>query len=81
MEIENNIPLPPRNGFRRKAYPFLDLKEPGQSFVVPVKNWEWAKTENRVRASFHYWKRVQNLPFTITTRRVENGIRVWRIEQ
>jgi hypothetical protein len=75
LEVERGIAIPPmRRGFRRRSihYPFVAL-EIGESFLVP------RGADQRVVASMClYWKKKIGRVFT--TRTVDGGIRVWRIE-
>lgn len=70
------IPIPPKNSKRAK-YPWDSLTE-GQSFLVPITHSEWRRIEARIWASFSQWKQQHGASFTITTRRMKDGIRVWR---
>jgi uncharacterized protein (DUF2249 family) len=77
-KIEDNIPIPPiqRKPKETALYNALDSLKVGQSFIIPVPD---GSTEvHKIRNRLNYMK--QHIPISITTREVELGIRVWRVE-
>ena len=74
FEIDKDIPLPPlrRNRSPKPKYPFGDL-EIGDSFLVPGP-----KVAN-VRNAMGYFRKIKDSSKTFCTRRVDGGIRVWRL--
>ena len=76
MRIEKNIPLPPprkggHNGRSYAKYPW-DKMEIGDSFMFPVGATKSAHTSVCFRNKFHAHTKF-------IARRVEAGIRCWRI--
>ena len=74
IQIDKNIPIPPRNrqGRNDDKYPIRDL-DVGDSFIMPAKNTNTASGYVRAAA-----KRLgDGRKFTV--RKTEDGIRVWRI--
>ena len=78
LKIEKGLPIPPK--FKRTSvtdgYPF-DGMEIGDSFLVesPVKNQK--KTAARVAFAMQRSARATGRKFTL--RKVDNGVRCWRI--
>lgn len=71
-EIEDGVEIPQNIGrSSRRKYPFPDM-EVGQSFFVPG-----VKTQ-AVNGPMQRWKMVLGRRFTI--RKMDGGVRVWRIE-
>ena len=79
FKIENNIPIPPVDrGKRRKPNSLskvLDTLKVGQSFVVPIPE---GTNPLAFRNQIGYAKTIIKDNFSITTREVDGGIRVWR---
>ena len=72
--VEKGVPLPARkNGDRATKYPFMRM-EVGDSFLIPCQGEECRKAQMRVSGR----KPTKGKKFT--TRMVEGGIRVWRVE-
>ncbi len=81
-EIEKNIPIPPlakrgqkqgeKSGHR---YPFKAM-EIGDSFLVECESIHDMRVRNNIRLSIYN----QAVTSRFTVRRVENGLRVWRIK-
>lgn len=72
-KIEAGIPLPVRTkkggAGRKPKYPFADLKM-GESFLVPNKTtMSFGATVQTAR---------KRTGFTLATRNVEGGVRIWR---
>lgn len=75
FEIEKGYtPPPPRT---RSTYPFAQM-EVNDSFFVPSGEDGVRNTERRVSASAAQYGRRTSTKFT--TRREEDGVRVWRVE-
>lgn len=72
--VEHNIPMPPRNDFKRR-YSFRKLHV-RDSFLVPCEPCEIDATWNSL-TSCKRWATRQT-GFTFEMRRVLDGIRVWR---
>jgi hypothetical protein len=78
IEIENDIPIPPKAGGRKALYPLVDM-EIGQSFFVPCKPGKTAaQTRNNMVGSIYSYTKKTGARFA--TRVVDGGIRVWRFE-
>jgi hypothetical protein len=73
FEIEKSIPLPKPNGRRSKIYPFEAMKI-GDSFLVPL---DVGKSPSGIFSAVSQAKK--RLEISLTTARVEGGVRVWRI--
>lgn len=71
--IEKNVPLIQHTSYQKNQYPFMSMKA-GDSFLVTG---EKAK-KNTVAASVYYYNKKTGWKFV--QRKVENGIRVWRLE-
>ena len=69
-EIEKNIPT-----VRAYKYPFRDM-EIGDSFLVPCVDDRAAKIDRSKISGAAWYLR----PKKFSTRRVEGGIRVWRVK-
>jgi hypothetical protein len=79
FKIEKNVPLPTTdvaNGDPK--YPFADM-EPGDSFFIPCPDKERAAIKSRVDSSIHDHVRRRKLTCKFLSRRVEGGVRVWRL--
>ena len=70
MKIENNIPIPAPHQQGVK-YPFGELGV-GDSFLAPPTKCQ------SLKAAASQYKRLHGVNFT--TRIVEDGVRIWRIE-
>lgn len=76
FEIEQGVPIPPRGSGRSVAkYPFRHLKI-GESFFVPCGD---AQEAARIRQSIANCTPIHR-PARFTVRRVEGGVRAWRIQ-
>ena len=72
FKIEKGIPMP----HKKTLYPTHEM-EVGDSFFVPCSDEKKTRTQNRI--SNAYIKRHGAGKFS--SRRVEGGVRVWRIEE
>ena len=69
VKIEKNVPMGPAT-----KYPFKDMKV-GDSLLDTV---DGPSNKSLLRAAALTWGRVNGVKFS--ARRVEGGVRVWRIE-
>ena len=69
MRIQKNIPIPPKGSHvvRRSKYERLSKAEVGDSILV----------KNTGKATYVY-KLMKEKGGGVTSRKVENGIRIWR---
>ena len=81
--IEDDVPITaPRQGTLPACpYPYFTMKV-GQSFLIPAET-PTAKVHKQIQAATALRDARKRAPtkvngFTITTRQVENGVRVWR---
>ena len=76
FKVESGIELPakPKGGHGAK-YPFAKM-EPGQSFLLPTDSVN--NVSNSAAKAASYWGSKLGRKFT--TRRVEGGVRVWRVQ-
>ena len=79
IKIESGVEIPqPEAPLRKMKYPFNCLSA-GDSFVFPVEEGEDRDVvQNRLRSAAANWGRDHGVKFV--TRRVQNGIRVWRVK-
>jgi len=76
IKIDKNIPIGAAN-----KYPFIDMVDIGDSFLYKLKKGELRATvQARIIGACQSFNRTQRTKIKITTRRVEKGIRVWRIK-
>ena len=79
FRIENGVPMPPPRT-RANLYPFLDMM-PSQSFLVPCKPDEQKRLASRLSsAAWSFSLKESKGKFKFVTRRVEGGVRCWRLE-
>lgn len=74
-EVEREIPIPNSvTGRGSCKYPIVDL-DIGESFLIPgtIKN-----AHSRATALVNYWQRKLRRRYTV--RKVDGGVRVWRVE-
>jgi hypothetical protein len=71
MKIDRGIPLPPSRRGRGSSWPFAELQVT-DSFLVT------GQPQTQVAARMKYWS--ERLSRRFATRKVDGGIRVWRIE-
>lgn len=74
MSIDRNVPLPPRGRTGPQNPRWIDMvraMKVGDSFLMPDK------IPNEASGYISYWK--QTTGFSFATRKVEGGVRVWRM--
>lgn len=76
FKIEKNVPLGPRSRSGGSSYPFAEM-EVGDSFFIPVQR-DVQKFRNGLSQSLSYQRLRYQRKFA--TRKVEGGIRVWRVQ-
>tara|TARA_R100001198_G_scaffold60418_1_gene35017 strand:- start:4393 stop:4638 length:246 start_codon:yes stop_codon:yes gene_type:complete len=69
LQIEKNIPLPPVNRGRQSKYDFVLQMQQGDSVLAPTQHVASALVA-----------RLRTVGYKAATRKVEGGIRVWRIQ-
>jgi hypothetical protein len=74
MQIEKAIPIPVFAREYVSEYPFAEMGV-GDSFLVES---DQRSDHRRVRSRSQYYARLNNVRFV--TRRVNGGLRVWRVE-
>lgn len=77
-KIEDNVPVPAVGGWGKlnKLYDTLSALEVGQSFV-----WDMSETNMKMSsAQARIHERAGTLRIKVTTRKVEGGYRIWRVE-
>lgn len=87
FEIERGIPLPPRRFTKKEedvVYPFASL-EPNESFLVPYPGVYSVDTREKLRnhiytSLFRFKNETKWSTYQISTRSLEDGIRVWRVK-
>ena len=75
------VPLPIK---KRNSFPWDALKKTGDSFHVQYSdNSERKKyhTASNILSAFNLYRMYHNLPWKITTRKMDGGVRVWRIDK
>ena len=79
FEIESGVEIPPQSTpLRKMKYPFNRLNV-GDSFVYPVTSPDDVEAvQNRLQSAAANWGRSRGMRFV--TRRVTQGIRVWRVK-
>tara|TARA_R100000935_G_scaffold54540_1_gene83554 strand:- start:2740 stop:3000 length:261 start_codon:yes stop_codon:yes gene_type:complete len=85
FKIEKNIPIPPVNRkVRRKPNSItkcLQTLEVNESFVVPIpEGLNAMKFRNQIGYAKSVIKHKRKDNFSIITREVDGGIRIWRVE-
>ena len=76
-KIEKGITI--KNKEVKVKFPFKDM-EVGDSFLFETKEKELTSARNIINSSFVYFRTKTNKDWKIATRKVENGLRVWRIK-
>jgi hypothetical protein len=78
LPIEDNVPIPTKQGRGRPPiYPLHQMRV-GDSFLVPT---DGARASNQRKMNAVYSRQiVKDKKITIRCRSVEGGVRVWRIE-
>jgi len=82
FKIEENIPLPtiPRGATSSPIkYPWAELKI-GDSFFVPLVDKSIMTIRNGIIIDLKKFSNQTGHKIKITTRAIDNGIRVWRIK-
>lgn len=74
-EIEKGVPLP----IGATKYPFREMQI-GGSFFVPSDGEPLARVRRRLSVSAHSFTRRCEASRAFTVRRVDGGIRVWRVK-
>jgi hypothetical protein len=84
LPVERNVILPDScRGTGLKKYPWRTMsvvsgRPPrGDSFLVPCRMEEYEQIESRLTSCIRHMRRRHGLIFT--TRRVDEGVRVWRL--
>ena len=77
MDIETDVDLPKRRAGRPPRDPWEKLGV-GDSFFVAASWDEYDAVSNKVRASAWNWGKPRGIRFA--SRRVEGGVRIWRVE-
>lgn len=72
VKIEKGIQMPPNQSGRRRKYPFLNEMGVGDSFFVQGMS-------QAAMSSCTRWASIKT-GFKFATRRVDGGVRVWRIK-
>ena len=72
IKIEKGVPIPDTGSGRPRIYPWAGMKK-GDSFFVPTNGRSHELTRTIVIAA-------ARAHFKVTTRKENDGIRVWRIE-
>ena len=67
FEIEKNVPIPPRKGGKTGKYPWRELKC-GDSFFVPKRKHVDPPSDMKKQG------------YQFTFRRMDGGVRVWRVK-
>lgn len=76
-KVEKNIPTP----IGSSSYPFSEM-ELGDSFLVPFDETdpiEINKIRSRIWTGVRTFRANANRGFNVKIRKVENGLRVWRV--
>lgn len=76
--LESGVPIPKRRQGRIKQYPFKDLL-PGDSFLIQCQPHECNMIQARVISAKNLFLKRTGLCYEFTTRRVLEGIRLWRV--
>jgi len=77
IKIDKNIPIPEKQP-KASKYPFLGMKK-GDSFFIEMDNQSQLQY-NRLTSSIRTSKKRMGQDYRITLRKVEGGIRCWRME-
>ena len=80
VEIEHDIPVAAiqrGGGERHSKYPFADMQV-GDSIFAPGEGDEFKRVYERVAKALTYWRK--RIPGRFCLRRVDGGVRVWRLE-
>lgn len=74
--IEEGIPVPGVKTVRRRKYPLNQLRV-GESFLIPMEEYD-KKKHNNVSSAIIVYKTMHAPEKKFKTRRVAEGVRVWR---
>ena len=77
FRVETGIPCPPARG-PKNHYPFMDMP-PGSSFFVPCPDDRRGAVASRISSSAGAFVRREGGKLKFATRRVEGGVRCWRV--
>lgn len=78
VRIEKGVPIPNKcANSGNKKYPYESMQV-GDSFMIALKKDDYSYTQNQARASAK--SASERTGHKYTTRRVEGGVRVWRVE-
>ncbi len=83
-KIEIGYPLPGKSPMW-KSYPFDEMvistgTDGDCSFFIPAESSvEASKQQSNVHTAKHKYRQTKKATFNITTKRIEGGVRVWRI--
>jgi hypothetical protein len=81
MKIEKNIPLPTHYKKRSRDYYDIWLKlKPGDSIFYGFEGRNPTYVQKKVIIMKQQFLDDHNLKWEMTTRKVEGGVRIWRIE-
>lgn len=79
LPVECGVPLPDKKPGEHAVYPFLRMRV-GDSFFVAVASVDKCRaTQMQVHTCARDWRKYLPL-LRITTRKVDGGVRVWRVE-
>jgi hypothetical protein len=76
--IDKNVPVPASTAGRGPVYPFTDMQV-GDSFLVPVAAGEAATKRAAGLSRAASMNAKKNAGRKYTVRKVEGGVRVWRL--
>jgi hypothetical protein len=82
FKVEPNIPLPniPRGAQPSPArYPWAEMKI-GDSFFIPLLNKTLINVRGGLQIDLKKYYLQEGVKIKITTRSIDNGLRVWRIK-
>jgi len=77
IKIDKNIPIPEVQKGRNIIYPFSNM-EIGDSFLIPFEDAKFIQP-GMVRVREAVYRAQKKFRFNFAIRKVENGIRVWRV--
>jgi hypothetical protein len=76
VKIDKKVPLPPSKRIRKENYPFREMNV-GDSFFLPLDGIPVSELQTRLANA---WRHCREEGKRFTSRRVEGGVRVWRID-
>lgn len=83
FKVESGIPIPPQIWNKKKTARFpLERMNLGDSFFMKISAKKRARTQASLMGAIktQIVKRIIDLDFRITTRYIDNGLRIWRIQ-